>query len=60
MERISFDRIPDLRSRAQNLLAFWGSNAKSELWDRIFQDAEYLKYDNLIEKLESFFSWGQA
>ena len=55
MERISFDRIPDLRSWVQNLLAFWGSNAKSELWDRIFQHAEDLNYDGLIEALENFF-----
>ncbi|CAG8619433.1 6524_t:CDS:2, partial [Ambispora gerdemannii] len=54
-ERISFGGNPDISSRAQNILAFWGSNAKSELWDRIFQDAKGLKYEGVIEELEKFF-----
>ncbi|CAG8635619.1 6518_t:CDS:2, partial [Acaulospora morrowiae] len=55
VERISSDRIPDFRSRAQNILDFWESNAKSGLWNRIFQLAEDLNYDGLIEALEIFF-----
>ncbi|CAG8536364.1 7696_t:CDS:2, partial [Ambispora gerdemannii] len=51
-ERVSFGGNPDISSRAQNILVFWGSNAKSELWDRIFQDTEGLKYEGVIEELE--------
>ena len=57
IERISSDTTDydDIRKRAQGVLAFWESHAKSESWDRILQDAECLQYDSLIEKLEQLF-----
>ncbi|CAG8690651.1 2573_t:CDS:2, partial [Ambispora leptoticha] len=42
VERISFGASHNISSRAQNILAFWESNAESELWNKIFQDAEGL------------------
>ncbi|CAG8592400.1 5303_t:CDS:2 [Acaulospora colombiana] len=55
VERISFGTSHNISSRAQNILAFWESNAESELWNKIFQDAEGLKYDSLIQELEKIF-----
>ncbi|CAG8772791.1 3861_t:CDS:1, partial [Ambispora leptoticha] len=55
VERLSFDRTPNFKLRAQDILSFWKSNAKSGLWNRIFQKAENLNYDDLIKELENFF-----
>ncbi|RGB25083.1 kinase-like domain-containing protein [Rhizophagus diaphanus] len=55
MERISFDKIPDFKLRAKSVLTFWSSHGKSKLWRKVYQEANNLKYDNLIKALEVLF-----
>ncbi|CAG8669547.1 16885_t:CDS:2 [Funneliformis caledonium] len=55
MERISFDKIPDFKSRAKNVLTFWSSHGKSDIWQKIHQEANDLNYNNLIKELERLF-----
>ncbi|CAG8650992.1 15178_t:CDS:2 [Funneliformis mosseae] len=55
MERISFDKIPNFKSRAKNVLTFWSSHGKSDIWQKIHQEANDLNYDNLIKELERLF-----
>ncbi|CAG8470618.1 12582_t:CDS:2 [Acaulospora morrowiae] len=55
MERMFFDGTLDIKSRAQNLLIFWSYHGNSKLWEKIYQQANELNYDNLIEELEVLF-----
>ncbi|CAG8515993.1 2066_t:CDS:2 [Diversispora eburnea] len=49
------DGIHGFRSKAQYVLAFWSSNGKSYLWQKIHQEAKNLNYENLIKELEELF-----
>jgi predicted Ser/Thr protein kinase len=55
MEKITFGKIPDFKSRAKNVLTFWSTHGKSDIWQKIHQEANDLKYDNLINELEKLF-----
>ncbi|CAG8472748.1 1403_t:CDS:2 [Acaulospora morrowiae] len=56
MEWMSFDGTPDIiKSRAQNILTFWLFHGKSDMWKKIYLQANELKYNNLIEELEALF-----
>ncbi|CAI2180890.1 290_t:CDS:2 [Funneliformis geosporum] len=55
MERISFDEISDFKSRAKNVLTFWSSRGKSDLWQKIYQMVKDLNYDDSIIELKGLF-----
>lgn len=55
MEKNSFNGPSDLKSRAKNLLDFWSSHGKSNFWQKIYQLANDLNYDDLIKELERLF-----
>ncbi|RHZ88242.1 hypothetical protein Glove_25g31 [Diversispora epigaea] len=55
MMKISFDGISDFKSRVKCLLDFWSSHGTSDLWQKIYKEANDLNYDNLIKELEELF-----
>ncbi|RIB04007.1 hypothetical protein C2G38_2223523 [Gigaspora rosea] len=55
MEKISFNGPSDFKSRAKNVLDFWSSHGKSDFWEKIYQIANNLNYDDLIKELEALF-----